>query len=58
MRVVVLAVRMVVGVAAVMMAALSRCNGLRVTQAPEMPMRTSMRMSVDVAPVPVDHACR
>ena len=59
MRVAVLAVRVGVGVAAVMMVALPRFNGSRSAQASEMPMRTSMRMSVDIAPpVPMDDARR
>ena len=53
----VLAVRLVVGVA-VTMVALLRFNGSRSERASEMPMRTSVRVSVDVTPVPMDDACR
>ncbi len=57
MRVAVLTERMVVGVA-VMMVALPRFNASRSERASEMSMGTSVRVSVDVAPVPMDDACR
>jgi hypothetical protein len=47
---------MVVGVA-VMMVALPRFNGSRSERASEMSMGTSVRVSVDVVPVPMDDAC-
>jgi hypothetical protein len=58
MRVAVLPVRVVVGVAALMMVALLRFNRSRSAQASEMPVRLNMRMSVDEAPVSMDDACR
>ena len=47
---------MVVGVT-VMMVALLRFNGARSERALEMSMGTSVRVSVDEAPVPMDDAC-
>jgi hypothetical protein len=52
----VLTVRMVVGVA-VMMVALPGFNGSRSERASKMSMGTSVRVSVDVVPVPMDDAC-
>ncbi len=46
-------VGVVLGVGVVMMVRLVRFDGLRLARASEMPVRTTVRMSVDVAPVPV-----
>ena len=49
---VVMVVHVIVGVLVVV-----RFNRSRSAQSPEMPVRTRMRMSVDITSMPVEHAC-